>query len=118
MRRQYPRAAAPVSTPRRGLVVRERPLALQAIAEMAEQHATDRSHRIADGELPERLDEIEEWIGRRKEARADDRRQKCEDDEVVPLRRINWPPRLDQPLRRLTRAVGAVTFPLTRAGGP
>ena len=28
----------------------------------------------------------------------------------------HWPPRLDQPLRRLTRAIGAVTFPLTRAG--
>jgi hypothetical protein len=43
----------------------ERPLAPQGIAEMAEQHASDRPHQIADGEPPKRLDEAGEWISRR-----------------------------------------------------
>ena len=66
----------------------ERPLAPQAIAEMAEQDPADRAHEIADGEDAEGVDEARQRVRRGKEARADDRREEGEHDEVVPLEQV------------------------------
>jgi hypothetical protein len=64
------------------------PLAPQAIAEMAERHPADRAHEVADGEDAEGVEEARQRVRRGKEARADERREEGEDDEVVPLEQV------------------------------